>query len=114
VKSNLKIFKKELTVQIESGNEKNINDVVQRIKKIITPIYYSCDTRIIESKITTKNEIAQIKAQIEYCESKLEELRRDKGMYLSVAFLKSIDNEILELENEIQGLKNSLRVKGGN
>jgi len=109
--SNLKIFRKEITIQIESGSEKNVNDVVQRIKKIITPIYYSCDARIIEGKLTTKDEVAQIKTQIEYCETKLEELHRDKGQYLSVAFQRSIDQDIINVEDEIRELKNSLSVK---
>ena len=106
-----KIFKKEITIQIESGTEKNVNDVVQKIKKIITPIYYSCDMRTIESKITTRSEIAQIKVQIEYCESRLIELRRDKGLYLSVAFRRSIDQDIINTEDEIRGLKNLLNIK---
>jgi len=113
MKSDLKLFKKEITIQIESGDEKNVNDVVQRVKNIITPVYYGCDTRIIEGKMVIKNEVAQIKTQIEYCESKLEELRRDKGQYLSVAFQRSIDRDIINVEDEIRDLKNALRVKGG-
>lgn len=107
----LKIFKKEITIQLEGNTEHDIKYAFRHIEEFITSRFYNCDAKIVEGKLMVEDEIDQIRNQIDYCESKLRELRRDKGQYLSLAFQRSIDEGITKAEDEIHGLKNLLSIK---
>lgn len=103
-----RIFKKEITIKIEGHTEDNVNDVVRRIKNIITQRFYGCDTEIIEGKLKIENESNQIKIQIDYFEDKLKVLQRQKAHFHSETFDGFVDNDIEIVKNEIQKFKKLL------
>lgn len=103
-----RIFKKEITIQIVSHAEENIDSVVQRIKNFVTQRFYDCDTKIIEDKLTIENDKNQAKIQIDYLEHQLKVLQRQKAHFNSKTFDGFIDNDIEIMKKEIQKFKKLL------
>ena len=97
-----RIFKKEITIQLESYAEEKIEDVTQRIKNYITKSFYSCDTKIVEGKLMIKTDKVQAKAQIEYCKQKIKLLYREKECTNSTSYKLVIDKDIEEEKAEIR------------
>lgn len=97
-----RIFKKEITIQIESHAEKNIDDVIQYIKNYITERFYECDTKIAEGKLIVETDKNQAKAQIEYCKQKIKSLYREKERTNRSSYRLVIEKDIEEEKAEIR------------
>lgn len=96
-----RIFTKEVTIQVVSHAEKNVDDVVQCVRNFITQRFYSCDTKIIEGKMVVETDKNQAKIQIEYCKDKIKLLRREKMQTSRTTYREVIDKDIKAEQNEI-------------
>jgi len=103
-----RIFKKEITIQIESYAEKKIDDVVQCVKNYITESFYGCDTKIVEGKLIIETDKVQAKAQIEYCKQKIKSLYREKERTNKTSYRLVLDKDIEEEKAEIRKFENLL------
>ena len=97
-----RIFKKEITIQIESHTEENIYDVAQYIKNYVTERFYGCDTKIVESKLMVKTDKVQAKANIEYYKEQLKSLCHEKNIAVSQRYRDVIDSDIEETKKKIK------------
>ena len=96
-----RIFKKEITIQIESYAEEKIEDVTQRIKNYITKNFYNCDTKIIEGKLMIETDKNQAKVQIESYKQQLKALYHEKNITVSQHYRDVIDKDIKDMKAEI-------------